>query len=396
MKMTITGSELESRMKPLRAQVRNSEGINYDRTEVAVYEEDGCMLLTAMTQQPTYEVYMELNLSGNPDDADAPGMKPIDVDACASRFSECWTLRNSALAALNRSIGQSLATYEMVEDKLKIRLGETSEISFSAVHNNEGITVPVHSSLVDEDYITVSGVMDACRLQEALLVPLNVCALGMQAGHMKERAIHLHLGYESLSIEALSATVQVASECNDAVFMEDKFESMQNEHFAISLPAARILYEILIHDGGEVSWVYSADRRVLTLWFGSYVMAIDTVDMREYQCELICSSGNGFSVSRKELWNVLRRAKATGDDLVMLSCNGSRVTIYSNDGNMVADLNVKVVGQGFKECVYRLPIKTLQTLLRGCVESDVYFSHVKGERIVVELGHDVVALVRDI
>lgn len=147
MKLTIEGSALANRMKPLATPVRQHEGRDYDKMYISITDEDGKKYLKACIDQPSYSAYMNLNLSGEQpltQQGEEPplGAQPIDENAVPCGAKEMFLMKASDMFNLNRNVGTYQAEYTILKTGLEVKMTESAIFRKPCKHLNERLTIP--------------------------------------------------------------------------------------------------------------------------------------------------------------------------------------------------------------------------------------------------------------
>lgn len=388
MKISIPGATLSAHLRPLRAAVRESEGINYDKTAIAIYDIDQKHHLLAFTPQPSYHVFMDLNLSGDESTGEntenqAPAdivAKAIDAHAVACRDNEHWQVKNSALLSRNRSVGAEQAEYVITGNMLDISMNEDSRLHLAATHYEGAIEPPSYDEMLDPvcgNPVTAHGCFGKNVLADALAVPNAICQLSGKSGRAKEHAVHLQMYGSHLRVEAMSNTAEAVYDNDKALTMTLCEREESALHLSISLEAAQVLAEISQRSGLETFWVYSREEKVLTVWCLPYVLIINTEEMNDGNCTDILCGDYGVSLKRKALEGVLRRAKAAGSSAIKFNCLTTGCVEVSAADNTVEERFVGAVSGAFVSPeVVRLPVSTLLAVARNtrCMDIELTFS----------------------
>lgn len=394
MKISIPGTTLSAHLRPLRATVRESEGINYDKTAIAIYDIEQKHHLVAFTSQPSYHVFMDLNLSGDESTAQtAEGQenaevvaRAIDAHAVPCADNEHWMVKNSALLSRNRCVGAEQAEYVLTGNMLDISMNENSILHLEAAHRNSAIEPPSYDEMLDPvcgTPVTAHGCFGKNVLADALAVPNAVCHLSGKSGRAKEHAVHLQMYGSHLRVEALSNTAEVVYDNDRALTMTLTDAEESALHLSISLEAAQVLAEISQRSGLETFWVYSREEKVLTVWCLPYVVIINAEEMNDGNCTDIVCGDHGVSIKRKALEGVLRRAKAAGSSAIRFSCHTTGCVEASADKSVEDRFAGAVSGAFVSAEVVRMPVNALLAVVRSTGCDDVVMTFGEDKASVV-------------
>lgn len=400
MKISIPGATLSAHLRPLRAAVRESEGINYDKTAIAIYDYEQKHHLLAFTPQPSYHVFMDLNLSGDEStghtaeaqDSDEVVAKAIDAQAVPCADNEHWLVKNSALLSRNRSVGAETANYVLTANMLDISMSENSILHLEATHRNGAIEPPSYDEMLDPmcgDPVTAHGCFGKNVLADALSVPNAVCRLSGKSGRAKEHAVHLQMYGNHLRVEALSNTAEVVYDNDRALTMSLTDRDASTLHLTISLEAAQVLAEISQRSGLETFWIYSREEKLLTVWCLPYVVIINTEEMNDGNCTDILCGDHGVSLKRKALLAVLRRAKAAGSSAIKFSCLTTGCVEASAADNTVEDrFTGAVIGAFVSPEAVRLPVNAMLAMVANSRCDDILMTFSSDKTSVVFDTHE--------
>jgi len=372
MKLTISGSELTSHLRPLRAIVRQSDEIDYDRIALAITEDEDKRYLRAAMIQPTYDIFLSLNLSGT--EGEGIGSEPIDADAVPCQGDEMWVFPWSALAACNRSVGQLRATFVTKDSALNVGIGENSTLHIDGRHRKEGIEIPVCDE-VSDDEATCSGVFTANTLQKALFTPLRVCKLGGKNSRPVEQAVHLSIENETLTVEALSVTAEFSYTDSMATTINKNHRNASPLHLSISRDAAQVLSDIAALTGKEMHWAYNSNQKSLIVWCEPYVVRISTEEVSECLCSDMRSEEAGVMIDARMLYHGVMNARNAGCKTLMLMClTSGTCALTTPQKNVEMSFDSRLMAAFASPRTFCLPVGALLAVIGGTLCREVCLS----------------------
>ena len=395
MKLTIEGSTLASRLKPLATPIRQHEGNNYDSIDMAITEEDGKKYLLCRIEQPAYEAYLHQNLSGKGTDADSDDLTTavaIDPDAELSDNATHIHMKASDLANLNRNVGAAKAVYDFSSCfGLETRIEERTFLHKNCTLRQGKVPMPTHcDSGTQQDVATHDGaflpmgMLDAIALSKALGNAIRMCRLTGCKGELRAQAVHLDIAADEVRVEAISHNGAVSTPITN--FMGPDIDRLPEEgvHLALNLAAAQALKQMCDISGTEMRWTFDAESKVLTLSCNEYRLRVFTEEVSE------CKIPEGAEVpdvsllvTGSDMQRALSKVKVSGNDVVLLSYLEGRLRIETDDKCVNAFVSTSICGNGHDFSDVSLPSHTLLAALQAFDADNVYLDYDSADQLIV-------------
>jgi len=399
MKFTITGSELASHLRPLRPIVRQNDEKDYDNIVLTINREDsGRRSLRAAVLQPTYTVYMCLDLGRDGEQPNENGIGPIDPDAEAAEPDEAWIVPASKLAACNRSLGYATGTYIAEGDTLNISFdNDDTTLHIAGRYAKKALEVPVGNDYPDIPK-AAEGTIAANTLQRMLYSALKVCKLGGKSSNLMEQTIHLTIEGKQLTVEALSYTAQYSCIKSDAITPSDPKAPAAAIHLSMSKEAALVLSDIAELTGEEMDFEYDRTLGELCIWCEPYIMCITVQEIGTQTCIPIEKGEYGVTIDTESLIDGVARAKNVGCKTLHLMCHTTgEVRLSTPDDSVSMRLASQVHIPYCSPRTFRLPVNALCAVVGGVRSDVVYMTFDTDQRyVVLEMGDGCKSLIQEV